>query len=72
MTPKEKAKQLLDRFLPIVRQSDLYDTYYNKAKECALIFVDGIIENNLTVLGGESYFRELNYWKDVKEEIAKL
>jgi hypothetical protein len=40
MTPKEKAKELHNKFLPIVRQSDLYDTYHNKAKECAKIVCD--------------------------------
>jgi hypothetical protein len=81
MTPKEKAKQLLDRFLPIVRQSDLYDTYHNKAKECALIAVEEVLEwtkkpilkNHFPRSTGElTKWEYSGFWLSVKEEIEKL
>jgi hypothetical protein len=49
MTPKEKAKDLVDKFLPQIRGADRYN--YNlesmnvfNAKQCALIAVDEIIK----------------------------
>lgn len=60
MTPKEKAKELVEKY-------DLTLTYLeskSKAKQCALIAVDEIILSS-------NYF-EIYYWKEVKQEIEKL
>ena len=64
MTPKEKAKDLVNRFFIEV------DSYYvedivsqPKAKQCALVCVDEI--QKVT-----NY--EINYWEEVKQEINKL
>ena len=62
MTPKEKAQELLNKFIQTNGNAFF-------AKECALIAVDEILNN--TGCGGciES---EKNYWQQVKQEIEKL
>ena len=64
LTPKEKAKKLVDRFLD--EQSDTDEI--SQAKQCALIAVDEIIE-----FGNQQGIREpMMYWQSVKREINKL
>ena len=72
MTPKEKAKELVEKF------SDLEDgeMYIGKSKECALIAVDEII-NSLENYGKESdelqnMENDFRYWQEVKEELLKM
>ena len=50
MTPKEKAKELVDKYLNIHLMYGMED----EAKECALICVDEIIEELNSVEHGES------------------
>lgn len=73
-TPKEKAKELCNKFLGAYKIS-LYPPYNlasQEAKECALIAVDELIndnDHNETIVNGG-----LNklYWQEVKQEIEKL
>jgi hypothetical protein len=79
MTPKEKATQLCDAFyqkLPLERNvittdGDLSWEYnsWQRAKECALIAVDEIL--NVTV-GLTDFTDDFDYWQEVKQEIEKL
>lgn len=67
MTPKEKAKELVDKMLN--EQSftqELYD-----AKQCALIAVDEILKSHYKPFTGvvPSVY---DYWQGVKQEIEKL
>jgi hypothetical protein len=63
MTPKEKAKELVDKYM----------CYAQNAKECALIAVDEIAK--CTKYENQKFdndrFSE-DYWKEVKQEIEKL
>jgi len=76
MTPKEKAKELVEKF----KKVELYDSMEPTdldckienitsssftAKQCALICLEELFINNTK----ES---KHNYWIDVKEEIEKL
>jgi hypothetical protein len=62
MTAKDKAKELVDRF----RIGDR--NMKSKAKQCALICVDEIVE-----FGTKQGIREpMMYWSKVKQEIQKL
>jgi len=62
MTPKEKAKELVDKF-SIVGLQQRAEGY-----QCALIAVDEIIK-----FGNSQGFREpMMYWYKVKEELEKL
>ena len=64
MTPKLKAKELIDKML---NETDLVS-----AKECALIAVDEIIEANPIAFDEEDNCIAKQWWKEVKTEIEKL
>ena len=64
MTPKEKAKELVDRF----RIGDR--NMKSKAKQCALICVDEIL--NAPQIGSGWLHKYEPYWTQVKQEINKL
>ena len=76
LTPKEKAKELVEAMAFSCRECD----YEAKAKQCALIAVDEIIDATTKRWGGmnpETGFVinnvEVNpYWVDVKKEIEAL
>ena len=59
MTPKERAKELVDKYEP-------KGIYINNI-ECALICVDEILE-----VESNYYPNEIDYWQEVKREINKL
>jgi hypothetical protein len=83
MTPKEKAKELIDSMyntphcdiehFPSKHYCDCSEINFFQAKQCALIAVDEIIE-----LIEKSYYDEniikgaKLYWNEVKQEIEKL
>ena len=73
MTPKEKAKELLEKFEDI-KTLHFWAEYennnillINQAKICALIAVDEILK---TI--GDKIFSEYEYWQEVKQEIELL
>lgn len=68
MTPKEKAKELIKKFIPATL-TDFSDDNFEQTKECAVICIDEIIsacEYNFV----ESY--NTHWWNKVKQEIEKL
>jgi hypothetical protein len=76
MTPKEKAKKLVDRFAPLAKYWDRYNDgplEENNAKKCALIAVDLHLEelSKMKLIFSD---RELHYnnWRKVKQEIENL
>ena len=67
MTPKEKAEELVKKY-----HKDVLNTNYfghKKAKQCALIAVEEIIE---AIQMGYCEDPALKYWQEVKQEIEKL
>lgn len=75
MTPKEKAEELVN----IYRKEILKGKYRihgfvieELAEQCALISVDEIIDFAHLMDGGFSFEKEIEYWKQVKQEIEKL
>ena len=72
MTSKEKAKELLWKYLPILESWKKNNS--NDAKQCALIAVDEIINvapNDKSIFGTD-YLTVKEYWKEVKKEIENL
>lgn len=73
MTPKEKAKELVDKYYHLfsVKLENTIADY--EAIECALIVVDEIIKHievsyhNKDIIKGSKL-----YWQEVKNEIEKL
>jgi hypothetical protein len=70
MTPKEKAKELVDKYWIYLRAGLLYDEEAKEdAKHCALIAVDEILKVASFYNDSQA---EVTYWEEVKEEIEKL
>jgi hypothetical protein len=68
MNPKNKAKELLDRFAPLAKYWDCYNDEpleENNAKLCALIAINEIYQ----LL---EYKSDKEFWQSVKQEIEKL
>lgn len=70
MSPREKAKYLIDQYRPIITSWDCYndmpmpeDSIIEDAKKGALIAVDEIIQN---------FFSNFDYWEEVKQEIKNF
>ena len=63
MTPKEKAQELIDKFMHIkpTKLSDYTHIYYPSAKQCALIVANECL-NNCTI-------QQVSFWEDVKSEL---
>ena len=67
MTPKEKAKELVNKYLRI------YDGRVIQAKKCALIAVDEILDLNLGLSNcDENNWDVDEFYNKVKQEIEKL
>jgi hypothetical protein len=66
MTPKEKANQLADKYFDLNWEWDGV-TKYDWAKEGALIAVDEILKTFDCTTP-----QQVNYWKEVKQEIELL
>jgi hypothetical protein len=67
MKPKEKAKELVEKYDEMLT----YLESKSKAKQCALIAVDEILEMNLPILE-EDADEFYDYWEQVKNEINNL
>lgn len=76
MTPKEKAKELVDKFARIDGYQDSIDlSKCEYEKQCTLIAVDEIIPivaSYEDALSLSQKSDELEYWQYVKSEIEKL
>ena len=78
MTPKEKAKELVTKFINIDSDSEMFDGFKMTlfySQRCALIAVDEIIKAKTKILdkGDGWQLVESNiYWQEVKQEIEKL
>ena len=68
MTPKEKAKELVDKIRTGLWRDRAVSIYSEDAIYCALIAVDEII-NVINECGTEYYD---NFWQEVKQEIENL
>lgn len=77
MTPKEKAKELVDKFMLVNSESVeletgeyelLFSLSHEDARQCALIAVTEII----SVIDAETFLMSWLYWKEVKKHIEEL
>lgn len=65
MTPKEKAEELFTKFSGNT-------VHYDSAKQCALIAVDEILNQDAAAFDVTEREYHFGYWYNVKEEIEKL
>ena len=69
MTSKEKAQELVDKFMTIDSDSEMFDGFKMKqfyAQRCALIAVDEVLNDDWFIPNREEY------WEEVKKEINNL
>jgi len=78
MTPKEKAEELVLKYLRI-KTHKMFNGWWHKitAKQCALIAVDEVLNLDLHDVGDYKDFDTpsewyISYWNEVKQEIEKL
>jgi hypothetical protein len=69
MTPKKKAKEIFTRMYNSYDALNKYPMCFDTAKQCALIAVNEIIENEKI---DNLEDNNLSYWQKVKTEIEKL
>ena len=69
MTSKEKAKELISKFIPHVRWKLGQEDCLDRAKECALVAVDLRFEADFKCFSIEYGEDSLEYWELVKHEI---
>jgi len=81
MKPKEKAKELVEKYLKKIielayaeRRSAIVSTKTRElANQSALICVDEVLENISEEVSTYNHFMmNTDYWKEVKQEINKL
>lgn len=73
MTPKQKAKQLFDKYCHAIRTEEDDDGFFTNiihAKRCAMISANEVIESHqfLDSIKTTTY----KYWREVKQQIEKL
>ena len=74
MTPKEKADELVLKYLK-VKTHQMFNGWWHKmtAKQCALITVNEIINANPhSNPFNTNVYSTMDYWQEVKQEIEKL
>ena len=74
MTPKERAKDLVGKFIShtlIFDEGAGWLEDKDEAKQCALIAVDEIL-NTIEYSSQADELSKVSYWEEVKQEIEKL
>jgi hypothetical protein len=75
MTPKEKAQELVDKFMDY-SQYKLNEKHnmsnVKSAKQCAIIAVDEILKDYHQISNNLWVMSRIEYWQEVKNEIEKL
>ena len=66
MEPKEKANELVNKML------DFTDWHDEDAKQCALIAVNIVLNENLELPDLPETIVRYLYWQEVKQKIEKL
>jgi hypothetical protein len=69
MTPKEKAEELYRKYWVYFTYEQSVNSIFKHAKECALIAVNEIL-NNDGFTKFDIYLTE--FWQEVKQELEKL
>lgn len=71
MTPKEKAQELFYKMLKH-SFSDENVSALHRAKQCALIAVDEVLNDDWYIATREDLLARKEYWQEVKKEINNL
>jgi len=71
MTPKEKAKELFNKYWDLLSIHNVLNRRLF-TKECALIAVDEILNQDKSVFDVTEAMYHFEYWGNVKNEIEQL
>jgi hypothetical protein len=71
MTPKEKAEELVGKYVSFAKGKILFQLTMESAKQCALIAVDELINIACDVSDYDKSVTKI-YWSEVKKEIESL
>jgi hypothetical protein len=71
MTPKEKAEELYSKFEDNIQGIEGYE-WWESAKQCALIAVDELLNDDWYITTFENNILRKKYWEEVKQEIKEL
>lgn len=69
MTPKEKAEELVRKYYSFGLNNPAQSFSWYECKQCALIAVDEILNNDNNFF---NTYSKNDYWQEVKQEIEKL
>jgi hypothetical protein len=72
MKPKEKAKELFDKYYIVCQEYTEEIQCSIQAKECALIAVDLRLNGDFIFNSIEYGIDSLEYWQEVKQELQNL
>ena len=73
MTPKEKAKQLVEKYATyVVMWSGGIEVEKQNCKQCALIAVDEVVAQIEPSVSMDVISARIEYWQQVKQEIEEL
>lgn len=72
MTPAEKAKELVEKFISGIWKSGNPNNVYDHAKQCALITVEEILNDYEVFNKKHKTYKVPSFWQDVAKEIHLL
>jgi hypothetical protein len=83
MTPKEKAKYLVNKHYSLITGMELSyvskliylpsgDSNYEIAKQCTLVSIDEVIANIEPSVSMDVISARIKYWEQVKQEIKNI
>ena len=72
LTPKEKAKELFSKYQNIYLTEDSMGIDDELAKQCALIAVDELLDDDVYDMSEQPFEKRIEYWQEVKQELLKI
>jgi len=72
MTHKEKAKQLVYKYHDLFHVDLENSISISESKQCALVLVDEILNENIYHNIGLGWDNRIKYWEQVKQEIQNI
>ena len=68
ISPQEKAKELVEKY----DETLTYIESKSKAKQCALIAVDELLDDDVYDMSEQPFEKRIEYWQEVKQELLKI
>lgn len=72
MTPKEKAIELVDKYISFNKNKIAFVYTKESSKQCAIIAANEALNADWFISEKEDFIKWGLYWEEVKKEITKL